>query len=136
MILDIATVTAYTNERDFVFDNVFSPGLTSNQGFWIGANLPTNGTSSDWKWIDGTSVPSAIVSNYWLVDHNEGGGPKGATFYDRGDRRVYDYIANNSTGLIAGYIVEYQAVPEPATVALVAIELALLGTYWKHRRAA
>lgn len=137
LILDTANVTAYTNERDFVFDNVFLPGQTANRVFWIGASLPTGGTSSDWMWVDGTSVPSTIVTSAWLVDHNEGAGPEGASFYDLADRRVYDYIANNSTNLVSGYIIEYQAaIPEPGTTALVAAGLALVGVCWKRLRVA
>ncbi len=133
LILDTATLPAYTAERDFVYDNVFLPGLTNNRVFWIGASLPNGGTSSDWTWVDGTSVPASIVSTAWLVDHGEGGGLEGASFFDRADRRVYDYIANNSTNLVSGYIIEYQ-VPEPSTWAAMLTGAGLLGLVARRRR--
>ena len=109
----------YTAEFNFTFDKVFTPYLPANQrSYWIGASSPT-GNSGDWTWINGSTVPKTTTDG-WAIDHFEGPGREGATYYDTGDRRVYDYLASASS-LAEGYVVEYQSVPEPASLALIAL---------------
>jgi hypothetical protein len=99
LILETAT---YTAEFNFVFDNVYAPGVVSERAYWIGAFL--SASTGAWSWIDGSSIPA---SGGWNVDHHEGAGDEGGTFFRPGDRNIWDYIVSNSSNLVSGYVVEY-----------------------------
>lgn len=121
--LVIFETPTYAAEFNFVSTNVYAPGVQSSRGYWAGANSP-NGVNP-WTWIDGTVVPTSITST-WNIDNFEGPGPEGIGFYQPGTT-LWDYIETNSSGLISGYVVEYQpagpvGVPEvdPAGLASVA----------------
>ncbi len=122
---DLTDPTAYDAERDFVFTNVYSPGISNNAIYWLGAFLPAG--SSTWNWIDGDPIPSAI-SNGFDVDHAEGAGDEGGGFFQTGSDTIWDYIATDSTNQSAGYIVEFapSSAPEPASLAVLASGCVLL----------
>lgn len=100
----------YNDELSFVFDQVYTPGVVWSRVYWIGATLGTE-TGASWQWINGASVPE---SGTWWVDHAEGPGAEGAGFYAPSFHYIGDYIMTNSSGLISGYIVEFEAASCPA----------------------
>ena len=108
-------VPNYTTERDFLFNSVYSPGVTSGRIYWVGATTPNN--SSPWTWLDGVTVPSAIVST-WDIDFAEGNVREGAGFFETNSDTLWDYAATNPSNLSIGYIVEFAATPEPASLTL------------------
>jgi hypothetical protein len=103
--LVILDTSDYSAERDFVFQNVYSPAVTSSEVYWLGAFLPAG--NSTWSWVDGSTVPSSI-SNGWDVDHNEGPGDEGGCFFNTSSNTVWDYIASNSSHFVGGYLVEFE----------------------------
>jgi len=100
----------YTDELNFVFNQVYAPGVVPNRVYWIGATLAA-GAGATWQWINGFSVPE---SNTWWVDHAEGPGAEGAGFYAPSFHYIGDYIMTNSTNLISGYVVEFDIASCPA----------------------
>ncbi|MGH7242865.1 MAG: hypothetical protein ACREJD_05550 [Phycisphaerales bacterium] len=99
LILETAN---YSAELNFVFDNVYAPGVVSERMYWAGAILPA--ATNTWAWIDGSSIPA---SPGWSVDHFEGPGDEGGGFFRTSSRTLWDYIVTNSSNLVSGYIVEY-----------------------------
>jgi hypothetical protein len=117
----------YAAEFNFVNTNVYSPGVDANRTYWVGAKLLAG--DPDWKWVDGTTVPGAIVGS-WNIDHFEGPGDEGASFFQPASNTLWDYITTNTSGYVSGYVVEYQPVPEPATacLAIAALGVCLIGS--------
>ena len=116
---------SYAAERDWVFANVYSPGLgTGSQFYWVGATRANaiGPVAENWTWTDGVSVPTSI-SNAWVVDFAEGNQPYAAGFFAANQNTLGDY-ARASTVLVRGYVIEY-AVPIPGPGAL-----SLLATGW------
>src|ERR1700744_649200 len=101
-ILDTAD---YTAERDFIFNNVYSPGVTSSRAYWVGATTPSSG--SPWTWLDGSTVPTSIT-NTWDIDFAEGNVREGATFFQTNSDTIWDYAASNPSNLSSGFIVEFE----------------------------
>jgi hypothetical protein len=111
----------YSDELNFVFNNVYLPAVQSNQIYWVGTVLPSGSTA--WNWIDGTTVPGSISAN-WDVDHAEGPGDEGGGFFQTNSETVWDYIQTDSTNLAGGYIVEFEpaaTTPEPASLGLLGV---------------
>jgi hypothetical protein len=118
----------YANELNFVNTNVYSPGVDSNRIYWVGAKQLSG--EPDWKWVDGSTVPVAIRGS-WNIDHFEGPGDYGAAFFQP-NTTLWDYITTNTSGFVNGYVVEYQPVPEPSTLAVAT--LSVLGLLIVTRR--
>ncbi len=117
VVLDTAT---YTDERDFVFRNVYAPGVQSSRTYWIGASREVNDLISHqegWNWIDGTAVPTLITSG-WNIDFNEGDVREGANFFRTDSDTPWDYDALSQSGLTSGFLVEYGGVPEPVSIGM------------------
>ena len=120
----------YSNEVQFVNDNVYPPGVQSGRAYWVGASSPDG--NNPWTCVDGSVVPSSITSG-WNIDHFEGPGAEGATFFQP-STTLWDYIETNSSGLASGYIVEFQPVPEPTSAILVLAGGALLAGFSLRRK--
>jgi hypothetical protein len=59
----IFETATYSQEFAFVRNNVYAPGVTNNQVYWVGASRPksTDAGTLDWTWLDGTAVPTSIT---------------------------------------------------------------------------
>ncbi len=119
----LATLTS-AEENTFVFNLVNDPMYWNNlsgnsQGPWIGGiqTNPNAAPADDWSWVTGETWSYTNRDNYEPNDarglseylhfhHNNGGG----TPYDTWNDNI------NDPGNIIAYVVEYNAVPVPATV--------------------
>ncbi|MBY0263491.1 MAG: hypothetical protein K2Q20_14190 [Phycisphaerales bacterium] len=123
----------YAAERDWVFANVYSPGLgTGSQFYWVGATRPNaiGPVADNWTWTDGVSVPTS-VSNAWVVDFAEGNVPYGAGFFAANQNTLGDY-GRSSTAIVRGYVVEY-AVPIPGPASLGVLAAGVMMTRRRRR---
>jgi hypothetical protein len=124
--LAIFETNNYANEFTFVRDDVYAPSNTSNRIYWAGASRPQSNNSGnlDWTWVDNTPVPTSIT-NTWNIDFAEGNIPEGIAYFQPASAQLWDYDKNNASGFVSGYVVEFEPVPEPATLALLSLPLSL-----------
>ena len=108
----------YTNEFNFVYANVYSPGASSDRVYWVGASRAITtggGAGENWKWVDGTAVPTSITSG-WNIDFFEGSVDEAANFFRPTSATLWDYASSDPSNYVNGYVVEYGPLPEPATL--------------------
>jgi hypothetical protein len=94
-------------------DALNQQGPSSNQWYWIGAERPLvdRPNGEGWRWIDGNEIPSSITSA-WAIDMMEGRVREGGCVLMAGDGlRVGDYSAVNPTGIVTGFLVEFESAP-------------------------
>jgi hypothetical protein len=104
----------YSQEFAFVHDNVYNVvGVIDRAIYWVGASRPqsTAPGTMGWSWLDGTAVPTTITST-WNIDFQEGQVAEGAGFFQLTSTQLWDYAMSNPTGLVGGYVVEFEA-PQP-----------------------
>jgi len=118
----------YTAAFNFIYTNVYSPGVSSGEIYWVGNSNPDPGTGNPddlWTWLNGEVASSTVVAT-WNIDYAEGGrgAREGMGYYETGSSQLWDYIATDSNSLSGGYIVEF--VPEPTALAAMAVSGLLL----------
>jgi hypothetical protein len=125
----LATVTS-ADEQTFIYDNV-----TKAATWFAGTDRETEGT---WKWVAGPEAGTIFYS---------GGAPIGYSNWNAGEPNNLgdeDYLWGNWSGSAwndiawtsLGYVVEYSAVPEPASWAMMIGGLGLVGATMRRRRTA
>ena len=116
-------------ELDFI-GATFTPLIPANQGirgFWLGAFSPAQGVP--FSYVTG----GLADTTGFVIDHAEGPGAEGLGIFNLGNPYYGDYTDTNSGGFIAGYVVEFQAVPEPAPLA--ALGLGAVAVLRRRKRA-
>jgi hypothetical protein len=122
--------TNYSAATSFIASNVMygstgTGAAPTGELYWVGVSSPTGNSTpndantSDWTWINGSPVADSVVST-WDIDHAEGAGPEGAGYFN-GSSQLWDYIATASSNLDYGYVVEFTPVPEPTSLAVLAV---------------
>jgi hypothetical protein len=105
----------------------------TNIGPWLGGQSLTSNTA--WKWVDGSFLPATNPTPLnstpfaqWYAGQPDGygGQPEGIVYWDGGAAPAsgaaywgdspYDYTNNGAIQLPHGYVIEFAAVPEPATI--------------------
>ena len=140
----LATITSQ-EENDFVFALVdfpdyWSDPITGNRGPWLGGyqSPPTTDPSDNWQWVTAEAwgytnwaVDQPNDLNGWVEDKlhffvPSTGGTRASTWND---------IRNSDPGgKPVAYVVEFEPVPEPSTLALLTIGLLGLGSYASRKR--
>jgi len=144
----LATITSGA-EGDFLVNSVIpsdsfwqvdtrGPAFTDLFGPWIGGTQPTGSPepSGNWQWITGESFSPALWA---LGEPNNGNDEMYLHFYGKfgvKENTWNDYRNDNPAGggNIRSFVVEYDAIPEPATTALVAALTICAACYWRLAR--
>jgi hypothetical protein len=128
----LATVTTAA-EQQFIVSTFLTPnpalnGNPSIAHFWLGASDALS--EGDWKWVTGESWS---YNNWNTGEPNNSGNEDYLAMDARGGWKWNDAPSNLGGGYVAGYIVERNAVPEPASLVLVGTALLAAGALRRRK---
>ncbi|MFL5308195.1 MAG: hypothetical protein ACJ8F1_23470 [Polyangia bacterium] len=112
--LVVLETSTYGEELVALFQSVHLQAQRGNKWYWIGASRPLSNKPAQegWRWIDGSEVSTSLTST-WVIDMFEGPVPEGACATFRDTSPVLgDYAAVNPTGIVTGFLVEFEP-PSP-----------------------
>lgn len=137
----LATVTSQ-DENDFIFNLASTYAHGDPAGHWLGGT--DKGTEGVWRWVTGPEfgqiffgpgAPVGAYSNWAAGEPNDNfgedhltGGWFGNTWNDLPDFHVSNYVK--------GYMVEWAAIPEPATWLMLVAGFGIVGAAARRRRPA
>jgi hypothetical protein len=123
----LGTITSQ-QENDFVRDNLLNFDAFGNS-YWLGAQQVTTnglplGPAEGWQWISGEPWE---YTNWKPGEPNDQLGLEHCLeIYTVSLNATWNDLADNDSGLSEGYIIEYAAVPEPSSFAVIGLGGAVL----------